>query len=439
MNVRDSENIAADFVERGWELCDDAKSADAVVVNTCSVREQAEQKALGKLWHVVNDRKERGDGLPVICVTGCMAQNLGEQISKVVRGVDIILGARQTHKVAEECERLFKDISAKAGTRKRRALVNIDDDLQSHRLINKHIAAQTRPCAFVSIMQGCQMNCSYCIVPKTRGVQRSRPEGEILDEVARLAAGGTREVTLLGQVVNAFGKEAGGKNSADAFVSLLKKVAKIDGIERIRFTSPHPAFFTDALIDCYAELKELCPYVHLPMQSGSDRILKLMRRPYRSKQFSEIVGKLRRARPDISMSTDVIVGFPTESPDDFNMTKALFEECAFDMAYIFKYSPRAGTLSAQMQDDISDGEKEARNQILLESLRVQSQAFNDALIGTVQSVLAEAPARRGAGLLMGRTPHHRKAFFKAGADGIGKFFNVKIETATVSALGAHVV
>lgn len=523
MNERDSENIAAGFLSRGCSICDSDADADIVVVNTCSVRGQAEQKALGKLGHVIKRRTARRADLPVVCAVGCMAQNMGESLLDRLPDLDLILGTRQMHRVAELCvefcKRRMADSELRGGSAKtesskefltahrerkaafgrfesagparesgagqsrqgahcgapeaagiseisdcapnaatngvlngasnglsrgasggtpNRALVDISDDAQSHRLINMHLPSASRPCAFVSIMQGCQMSCSYCIVPKTRGVQRSRPEGEILEEIERLAGGGTREVTLLGQVVNAYGREGGGAEGAGAFVRLLKKIAAIGGIERIRFTSPHPSFFGGELIDCYSSLKELCPYVHLPMQSGSDRILRQMRRPYDSARFFGIVEKLRAARADISISTDVIVGYPGESGDDFNMTRRLFAECGFDMAYIFKYSPRDGTPSAECADDVPEGVKEERNQILLSLLQSQSQAFNDALVGSVQSVLVESAAKRGDGVYMGRTPHHRKVFFKGGADLPGKFVNVKILGASVSALSGEI-
>lgn len=459
MNERDSENIAAGFLSRGCSICDSDADADIVVVNTCSVRGQAEQKALGKLGHVIKRRNARRANLPVVCVVGCMAQNMGESLLDRLPDLDLILGTRQIHRVAELCVEFCKRRMAGLELREGRAktapskepraahgeckaafgaFVDISDDAQSHRLIDMHLPSASRPCAFVSIMQGCQMSCSYCIVPKTRGVQRSRPEGEILAEIERLADGGTREVTLLGQVVNAYGREGGGAEGAGAFVRLLKKIAAIGGIERIRFTSPHPSFFGGELIDCYSSLKELCPYVHLPMQSGSDRILRQMRRPYDSARFLGIVEKLRAARADISISTDVIVGFPGESEGDFNMTRRLFAECGFDMAYIFKYSPRDGTPSAECGDDVPEGVKEERNQILLSLLQSQSQAFNDALVGSVQSVLVESAAKRGDGVYMGRTPHHRKVFFKGGADLPGKFVNVKILGASVSALSGEI-
>lgn len=450
MNERDSENIAAEFIQRGCEICQNDSEADIIVVNTCSVREQAEQKAIGKIGHVIKSRNSRHALLPVVGVTGCMAQNRGTKLLYTLPTIDFIAGARQTHRVADMAIEMYnRRISGIAHPQvpkeMRRSpaasdsLIDISDNLDSHRFIDKHLPAASSPCAYVSIMQGCQMNCSYCIVPKTRGIQRSRPLDEVVAEVEKLAKSGTREVTLLGQVVNAFGRELPAKNGKSGFVELLEKIAEIEGIQRIRFTSPHPSFFRDDLISCYANLPQLCHYVHLPMQSGNDRILKEMKRPYRAEQFYEIVKKLRAAAPDISISTDVIVGFPTESDEEFQGTKNLFEKCQFDMAYIFKYSPRKGTLSALQADDVSEETKELRNQSLLASLQIQSQKFNDLLIGTIQPVLVESAAKRGNGFFMGRTPHHRKAIFKASPDCIGKFVNVKISSASVSTLGGDIV
>lgn len=447
MNERDSENIAADFVALGWEITDSLNAADVAVVNTCSVREQAEDKAVGKLGHIIKLKQSRGGVFPIVCVTGCMAQNRGDGLVRTLPELDLVLGARKTHLVARECVELFEKRRAghlaPAVERGRRrtaatsgAKVDISDDLQSHLLIKGHYqkASASTACAFVSVMQGCSMNCSYCIVPKVRGVQRSRPLEDVVDEVRVLAARGVKEVTLLGQVVNAFGAEKPKKNGITEFVRLLEGVNAVDGIERIRFMSPHPSFFGRDLVEAYSRLEKLCPYVHLPMQSGSDRILKLMRRPYNAEKFMSIVGALRAQSRNMSISTDVIVGYPTETDADFDLTRKLFAEAAFDMAFVFRYSPRNGTLSAAECDDVPAEVKEYRDKTLLADLEKQSLSFGRAMVGKTWPVLVEGAARRGENLMMGRTPNHRKVIFAGTSADVGKTLDILVRNATVTAL-----
>ena len=298
MNERDSENIAANFVERGWEITDDESKADVIVINTCSVREQAEQKAIGKLSHILSYRKWQKRNLPIIGVTGCMAQNRGESLSKTLPLLDFIAGPRKTHLVADIAISAFNKVKEEKFSAKKNShkpFIDISDDNTSHLFINKHysLSKVSNVCAFVSIMQGCQMNCSYCIVPKVRGVMRSRPTDDIVAETKELVKNGVKEVMLLGQVANAFGREIPIQNGVTEFVRLLQKLNDIDGLERIRFTSPHPSYFRDDLINAYGSLEKLCEYVHLPLQSGSDRILRAMNRPYRASDFLRIVEKLR--------------------------------------------------------------------------------------------------------------------------------------------------
>jgi len=452
MNERDSENIAAQFIELGHSITEDDTQADIIVVNTCSVREQAEQKAIGKLGHVIKRRNAHRQAFPIIGVTGCMAQNRGSELLRTLPTIDFVVGPRKTHLVPDIALKMYqrrKDgiLHPKVPKEFRRspqatdAIVDVADDLNSHNLINRHLF-KTIPqtCAFISIMQGCQMNCSYCIVPKTRGIQRSRPLAEIVEEAKLLVSNGTKEITLLGQVVNAYGIDL--KLGRNAFVELLKNLDEIDGLERIRWTSPHPAYFTPELIKAYGELRTLCEYVHLPLQAGSDRILKAMKRPYKAQRFLDIVSELRAVKPDISISTDVIVGYPSETDEDFLETKKVFEEANFDMAYIFKYSPRKGTVSAELPDDVPDSVKEYRNAILLESLAKQSTAYNEKLIGSTQEILVESEAKRNENTYMGRTRTHRKVFFKSkeSLDNLrGKLLNVKILSATAAALEGEII
>ncbi len=440
MNERDSENIAANFVDLGWELSKDENEADAIVINTCSVREQAETKAIGKLSHILSARKSSGKALPVIGVTGCMAQNLGEEIVRRLPDIDFVIGSRKTHMVAETAAKIYARIlseetplsglqrSSPAG--EKRAFVDVSDDESSHLLINRHL--KSGPCASISIMQGCGMKCSYCIVPKTRGQQRSRPEADILAEARALISAGAKEILLLGQVVNAYGE------NIEAFPKLLEDLSGIEGLLRLRFTSPHPVFFTDRLVNLYGTLPQLCEYVHLPLQSGSDKILKEMRRPYRAEKFLEIVEKLRARAPQISISTDIIVGYPGESDEDFEKTLEMFKKCAFDMAFIFKYSPRAGTKSAEIPDDVPSDVKEQRNQILLKELARTSLEYNQRLVGKSEEVLIESPARRGENIFMGRTRTHRKVVFPASANDIGRLADVDIKSATVTTIEGEI-
>ncbi len=452
MNERDSEDIAVQFLEREWEITDDENIADISIVNTCSVREQAEQKAIGKLGHLIWTRKTSDADLPVIGVTGCMAQNRGKSLVKILPDLDFVAGSKQTHKIADIAIDLFNKRKSgithpklpkdgKRTVKTSAAIVDISDNEESHLHINKHLPIQNtkKACAFVSIMQGCQMNCSYCIVPKVRGIQRSRPTSDVLDEVKKLADCGVKEITLLGQVVNAFGRELGKKDGITEFVRLLREIDKIDNIARIRFTSPHPAYFGDDLVDAYASIPKLCEYVHLPMQSGSDRILKEMNRPYRAEKFLSIVEKLRLVKPNISISTDVIVGYPDETDEDFIATQELFRKAKFDMAFIFKYSPRLGTKSAELKDSIPEEIKEARNQILLSDLAKQSMDYHNSFIGTTQEVLVEGRAKRGENLFMGRTRTHRKVIFEADEAKIATLQNVKIDSATVTALEGEII
>lgn len=448
MNERDSEHIAADFAGRGWEIADSPDDADAIIVNACSVREQAELKVVGLLGRLVSARlaRPRG-GLPAIGLIGCMAQNFGAKIVSKFPEIDFVAGSHKTAAVPDIAEEIVRRRLAGIGhpplpegmgrrtARFSEAFVDISDDPSDFLKVDKHLSAP--PSALVSVMQGCQMNCSYCIVPKVRGAQRSRPMADILREIEYLAERGTREVTLLGQVVNAYGREFPREGGISNFVRLLRAVNEIGGIERIRFTSPHPSYFSDELIDSYGSLEKLCEYVHLPLQSGSDAVLKKMNRPYRAGRFLDIVSRLRKRVPNISISTDIIVGFPGETEEDFELTRSAFREAGFDMAFIFRYSPRAGTPSAEMPDDVPEEEKRRRNAELLGELEKTSRAYNGSLVGSVQEVLVEGPARRGEGVMMGRTRTHRKALFKAPESLAGSLARVKVLSATTTALEAE--
>ena len=313
--------------------------------------------------------------------------------------------------------------------------MDLDEEEGSQNTIRAHDTEKPRVSAFVSIMQGCNMNCTFCIVPKTRGRERCRSIPDIVEEIEELAACGTKEVTLLGQIVNSYGRrEIPFLNGKSPFVQLLEAVNEVKGIERIRFTSPHPRGFKQDLIEAYRDLPKLCEHVHLPLQSGSNRILRAMNRPYSRERYLQIVNDLRAVVPDMYLSTDIIVGFPGESEVDFELTREFFQEIGFEMAYIFKYSIRTGTPAADLEDQVPKSIKEERNQILLRILAERSLARNRSLVGATLEVLVEGPARKGEGMLAGRTRGNRKVVFRGNRKLTGKLVNLRIEDASVSTL-----
>ena len=436
MNERDSEAVAAMLRGKGYSIVDNEQEADVVLLNTCSVRDQAEQKAIGKAGHLA--KRKRKDPNFIIGVMGCMAQNRGSELLDRLPDLDLIIGTQKFHRVPDHLSNMIATMQGQ-GPRPR-SIVDLEEEADSQNTIKSHTSDTVQVTAFVSIMQGCNMKCSYCIVPKTRGAERARPMDEIIAEIKELAASGTREVTLLGQIVNQYGiREFPFVDQKSPFVQLLEKVHEIEGIDRIRFTSPHPVGFKDDLIECYGRLPKLVEYLHFPMQSGSNRILKAMRRPYSIEKFREIIGKLRTVRPDMYISTDIIVGFPGETEADFELTRRHFEEIGFDMAYLFKYSVRPDTTAEPLGDPVTKEQKEERNQILLDILAKQSLARNETLIGTVENVLFEGPAKKGDHMFLGRTPGNRVVLVKASPRLIGQIVPVRFNRATASTLFGELV
>ncbi len=434
MNERDSEAVAALLRARGYSLVEEEDQADVVLLNTCAVRDQAEQKAIGKTGYLIRDKK-RGRRL-LIGLLGCMAQNRGVELLDRLPDLDLLVGTQKFHRVPEMLDRLLA--SEKGLGPRPTTLVDLESEAGSQNAIRHHAAGQRQVSAFVSIMQGCNMACTFCIVPKTRGPERCRPIADIVQEVEELVSQGTREVTLLGQIVTSYGRaEIPGKNGRSPFVQLLEAVSEVSGLQRIRFTSPHPRGFKEDLIEAYGRLPKLMPQVHLPVQSGSDRILRRMNRPYTVDRYRKIIADLQRVNPSISFSTDVIVGFPGETEDDFAETCRLFEEVRFDMAFIFKYSTRSGTPAAEMEDQVPQEIKEVRNQTLLRLLESHSMEKNRQLIGTVQEVLLEGPARRGENLYSGKTPQGRKVILPAQERLLGEILPVKIVGASVATLSGE--
>ena len=430
MNERDSEQVASDLRNRGYSIVDSEKDADVVLLNTCSVRDQAEQKAIGKAGYLVHDHRKNPNF--VLGILGCMAQNRGSELLDRLPDLDLVVGTQKFHRVPDHLDKLIQSLNGQ-GPRPS-SIVDLDEEEGSQNTIKDHVGQKGKVCAFVSIMQGCNMNCAFCIVPKTRGRERSRPIEQIVDEVTELAESGVKEVTLLGQIVTSYGRrEFPVVNGKSPFVQLLEKVNDVKGIERIRFTSPHPRGFRQDLVEAYRDLPKLCEYIHLPLQSGCNKTLKEMNRPYTRERFREIVDALRSVVPDMYFSTDMIVGFPGETEEDFEESAAFFDDVAFDMAYIFKYSIRTGTPAENMPDQIAKEEKERRNQVLLDILHKHSLARNERLVGTTQQVLVEGRARRGEAF-NGKTRGFRNAIFDADERLVGQLVDLKVNRATTSCI-----
>jgi tRNA-2-methylthio-N6-dimethylallyladenosine synthase len=434
MNERDSEAVAAMLRARGYRIVADENDCDVLLLNTCSVRDAAEQKAIGKAGYLQQRKKKQPDF--VLGILGCMAQNRGASLLEQLPDVDLIVGTHKFHQVPGYLDNLRA--AREAGLPIGRSIVDIAEQAGSQNTIKDHVppaeGEAPQVSAFVSIQQGCNMDCAFCIVPKTRGDERSRPMDDIVAECRALADRGVREITLLGQIVTSYGRrDYAHTGGITPFVQLLERVHAIDGIERIRFTSPHPRGFKDDLVAAYGRLPKLCGYVHLPMQSGSNRILRAMNRPYTRERYKEIVDSLRAVSPDMYFSTDVIVGFPGETDEDFQQTRALFEACNYDMAYVFKYSIRTGTPAAELPDQVPEEVKEHRNQVLLEILQKNSLRRTAALVGTTEEVLVEGRDKSGE-RFTGRTRGNRVTVFDADPRLIGQLVPLRIERATVSTL-----
>lgn len=436
MNERDSQAVAALLRNKGYSIVSEEATADIILLNTCSVREQAEQKAIGKAGYITAKKRKKPN--LILGIMGCMAQNKGDSLVDTLPDLDLVIGTQKFHRVPDHLDNMIASMNG-LGPRPE-TIVDIEEEAGSQNTIKSHMDDGPKVSAFVSIMQGCNMKCSYCIVPKTRGAERARPMNEIVEEIQALADKGTKEVTLLGQIVNQYAvREFPFVDKKSPFVQLLEKVNAIEGIERIRFTSPHPVGFKEDLIECYQRLPKLCEYLHFPMQSGSNSILKAMRRPYSIEKFRQIIEKLRVIRPDIYISTDIIVGFPGETDDDFEATRSAFEAIGFDMAYIFKYSVRPGTTAEPEGDPISKETKEERNQVLLDILSRSSLARNQSLVGTTQEVLLEGKAKRGDTMFIGRTRGYRKVIVPASERLVGELVDVRITDVTVSSLNGELI
>ena len=453
MNERDSEQVAQTFSERGYTLTPTEHDADAILINTCSVRDQAEQKALGKMGMMGKYRDQRAH--VVYGFMGCMAQSRGEELFKRVPHLDLVVGTQKYHRVFDYVDSILNrrletrmdEVGAELVTQRvedevvqvnadkviSARVVDTEEEVGSQNTIRDHIPRATRRAtAFVSIMQGCNMRCSFCIVPDTRGKERGRPISDIAEEVKRLVGEGVREVTLLGQIVNLYGRTEFDKvDGKSPFVQLLEEVHEIGGLDRIRFTSPHPIGYRDDLVEAFTYLPKLCSHIHFPMQSGSDRILKAMRRPYKNEKFLTICDKMKAARPDLAITTDIIVGFPTETEEDFQDTIDCVQHVGFDNSFIFRYSKRKDTPAAEMDGQLTESVKEERNQRLLKVQDEITRAKHEELIGTTQTILCEGPSKTNKERLSGRTSQNKIVIFDGDAERMtGEILDVKIEDST---------
>ncbi len=426
MNEYDSDKMA-DVLRVAENLVptDRPEEADVILFNTCSVREKAQEKVFHDLGRVRHLKQANPDLL--IGVGGCVASQEGAAIVKRAPFVDVVFGPQTLHRLPEL-------IAERRRSGKAQVDISFPEIEKFDHLPPARVEAAT---AFVSIMEGCSKYCSYCVVPYTRGEEVSRPFDDVLTEIADLADRGVKEVTLLGQNVNAYlGRMADGE-IAD-FALLLEYVAEMPGIERIRYTTSHPKEFTQRLIDAYARLPQLVSHVHLPVQSGSDRVLAAMKRGYTTLEYKAIIRRLRAARPDICISSDFIVGFPGESERDFEQTMKLVEDVGFDASFSFLYSARPGTPAADMYDDTPHEVKLARLQRLQAVLEANGRAVNDAMVGTTQRVLVEGHAKKDASELAGRTDNNRMVNFAGQPRLIGEFVDVHIESALPHSLRGRI-
>ncbi|HSP46096.1 MAG TPA: tRNA (N6-isopentenyl adenosine(37)-C2)-methylthiotransferase MiaB [Chthoniobacterales bacterium] len=428
MNERDSEQVAHSLLERGYERAVREADADVVLLNTCSVRDMAEQKALGKMGMLAQIAKRRPE--TVFGFLGCMAQARGASLFPAVPHLDLVAGTQKFHRVADYVEELVAKKRTQHMDDPRFSICDTDEETGSAETIRDHELKERQATAFVSIMQGCNMHCTFCIVPRTRGTERSRSIEEIVGEVRNLVVRGVKEVTLLGQIVNLYGRhEFATIEGKSPFVQLLEAVHEIEGLERLRFTSPHPIGFRDDLLRALSDLGKLAEHIHLPLQSGSDRILKAMHRPYTAEKYRSLVKRIRETRDEIAITTDIIVGFPGEEDDDYQRTRDLVEEIQFDNAFVFRYSTRRETPAASMPQ-IDQQVKEQRNQDLLNVVDTAAQRINARLVGRDLEILCEGRSRTNASRLMGRTGTNKIVVFEGEPDYAGRVFDVRIAEAT---------
>jgi len=426
MNEYDSDRMAEVLAaSHGLELTDDVAQADVILVNTCSIREKAQEKVFSQLgqWRPLKEARPE----LVIGVAGCVASQEGEGILKRAPFVDLVFGPQTIH-------RLPKMVDQVRASGKPAVDISFPEIEKFDHLPPPGARG---PTAFVSIMEGCSKYCTFCVVPYTRGEEVSRPLDDVVAEVAGLEAQGVREINLLGQNVNAYRGPTHDGSIAD-LAMLIRYVAAFDGIERIRFTTSHPVEFSDRLIEAFGDTPKLANYLHLPVQSGSDRILSLMKRGHTVLEYKHRIRKLRELRPDISLSSDFIVGFPGETESDFEQTMALIRELNFDQSFSFIYSARPGTPAASLPDNVPMEQKKARLQRLQAQLNEQARALSEAMVGSVQRVLVEGPSKKDPNELAARTENNRVVNFAGPASLVGQFVELQITAAMANSLRGRI-
>ncbi|MFT2090997.1 tRNA (N6-isopentenyl adenosine(37)-C2)-methylthiotransferase MiaB [Paraglaciecola sp. 2405UD69-4] len=427
MNEYDSEKMA-DLLDstHGYEVANEAEDADVILLNTCSIREKAQEKVFHQLGRWKNLKKDKPD--LIIGVGGCVASQEGETIRKRAPFVDLVFGPQTLHRLPEMINQI------KGGDK---SVIDISfPEIEKFDRLPEPRAEG--PSAFVSIMEGCSKYCTFCVVPYTRGEEVSRPVDDVLLEIAQLAEQGVREVNLLGQNVNAF-RGPNYDGSVCTFAELLELVASINGIDRIRYTTSHPVEFTDDIIDAYAQIPELVDHLHLPVQSGADRILNLMKRGHTAIEYKSKIRKLRKIRPNLSMSSDFIIGFPGETDADFEATMNLIQAMDFDLSFSFIYSARPGTPAADLPDDVSEETKKQRLSLLQQRINQQALRIARNMLDTEQRILVEGPSKKNPMELSGRTENNRVVNFEGTPEMIGHFVDVKITDVFANSLRGDVV
>ena len=420
MNVHDSEQIAELMKDQGYRVTDDEKRADLVIVNTCSIRAKAEQKAYSTLGRF--RRMKEDNPSMIIGVGGCLAQQLGTKFFKKLPYLDLVFGTHNIHRLPE----LVRTVER---TGDRVSETTFHETVPSLGIVTP--PSNGNICSFVTIMQGCNNFCAFCVVPYLRGREESRLPDAIIEEIRCLTDNDIREVTLLGQNVNSYGKTL--PDDVD-FSQLLRKIADIDGVRRIRFTTSHPKDLSESLVACFADIDKLCKHIHLPVQSGSDNILKKMNRHYTVDDYLDKVDKLRKACPEISLSTDIIVGFPGETEKDFQKTIDLMEKVRFDSSFSFKYSRRLGTAAAGFDNHVPEDAKAKRLSILQSLQERHMIASNQACVGTVEHVLVEGYSKNSQADIMGRTGSNKIVNFTGDIEKVGTIVPVKIQKAYTHSL-----
>jgi tRNA-2-methylthio-N6-dimethylallyladenosine synthase len=429
MNKLDSELVEAKLQRAGYTRAHDEESADVVLLNTCAVREHAEDRVWSRLGRLRIEKRKRPE--LVVGVLGCMAEEHQRGVFARMPHVDLVVGPSAFGDIDRQVERARQRRAGAAG------VLAVGNGVSGDTIRREVRVRPHRSQAYISIMRGCNMPCTYCIVPATRGAEVSRTISEIRDEAQRLADDGVTEITLLGQTVNAYGRDQGRDVT---LARLLFALHEIESLRRIAFITSHPNFVTPELVEALAELPRVARYLHLPAQSGSSRVLRAMRRGYTRERYLEGVDLLRARVPGLELHSDFIVGYPGETEEDFAATVQLMERVRFAQSYVFKYSPRTGTVAASLPDDVGEDEKARRNAALLEVQHRHGLARNRELLGTVQEVLVEGPSPKVEGRLTGRTAHHRIVHFPGiGSELVGRYVDIRITEALPHALVGELV